>query len=64
MVVGAKYQGNIAESQGNLCEWVQSARGMQGMQGDARRTYGSGFKLPGECRECREMPGVRMGVGV
>ena len=43
MVVGAKCQGNIGESQGNLCEWVQSAR---------------------ECRECRGMPGERMGVGL
>ena len=61
MIVGANCQGNIGESQGKLCEWVQSARGMQG---NARGTYGSGFKLPGECRECRGMPGVRMGVGV
>ena len=34
MVVGSKCQGNTGESQGNLCEWVQSARGMEGMQGN------------------------------
>ena len=34
------------------------------MQWKARGTHGSGCKLPGECRECREMPGIRMGVGV
>ena len=52
------------------------------MQGNARKTYGSGCKVPGEYRalpvelmgvgakcqgkagECREMPGVRMRVGV
>ena len=33
----------------------------RGMLGNARRTYGSGCKLPGECRECRGMPGERMG---
>ena len=27
------------------------------MQGDAKGTYGSGCKTPGECRECRGMPG-------
>ena len=65
-------------------ERMQIARGMQG---NGRGTYGSGYKvpgdcrgmqgnagecqgnvweckLPGECRECREMPRERMGVGV
>ena len=57
-------QGNTGKCQGNVWEWVQSARGMLGMQGDAKGTYGSGCKLPGECRECRGMPGERMVVGV
>ena len=57
-------QGNTGKCQGNVWEWVQSARGMLGMQGDAKETYGSGCKLPGECRECRGMLGKRMGVGV
>ena len=33
MEVGAKCQGNVVQFRGmpvNLCEWVQSARGMQG----------------------------------
>ena len=41
------------------------------MQGNARGTYKSSGKVPGEHRgmqgnagECREMPGQRMGVGV
>ena len=38
--------------------------GMMGMQGNARGTYGSGCELPNECRECRGMPGERMGVDV
>ena len=46
-------QGNTVKCQGNVWEWVQSARGMLGIQGDAKGTYGSGCKLPGECRECR-----------
>ena len=57
-------QGNTGKCQGNVWEWVQSARGMLGMQGDAKGTYGSGCKLPGECSECRGMPRERMGVGV
>ena len=61
MVVGAKCQGNTGESQGNLCEWVQSARGMQGMQGNARGMYGNGCIVPGECRG---LPGECKGVGV
>ena len=32
----------------------------RGMQGNGRGTYGSGCKVPGECRG---MPGKRMGVG-
>ena len=57
-------QGNTGKSQRNVWEWVQSARGMLGMQGDAKGTHGSGCKLPGECSECRGMPGERTGVGV
>ena len=36
----------------------------RGIQGNARGTYGSGCKVPGECWECRWMPRERMGVGV
>ena len=36
MEVGLKCQGNAGECQGNEREWVQSANGMQGMQGNAR----------------------------
>ena len=57
-------QGNSGKCQGNIREWVQSARGMLGMQGDAKGTYGSGCKLPGEYRECRGMPRECMRVGV
>ena len=75
--VGAMCKGNLGECQGNVWEWVQSARGMEG---NPMRMYGSGYKLPGECMgmgvgakcpgnagECRgmqRMPGERMGVGV
>ena len=52
-------QGNTGECQGNVWEWVQSARGMLG---NATATYGSGA-VPGECRKCWGMPGERMGVG-
>ena len=45
--------------QENVWVWVQSTRGMQG---NARETYVSGCKAPGECRECRGMPGEHMGV--
>ena len=52
-------QGNTGEFQGNAWEWVQSARGMQGMQENARGTYGSECKVPGECRGMtRESTGV------
>ena len=54
-------KGNAGECQGNIRVWMQSARGTQenagelrGIQGNARGTYGSGCKVPGE----------RMGVGV
>ena len=47
MGVCAKCQENAGECQGNVWEWVQSARGMQG---NARGTYRSGCKIPGECR--------------
>ena len=55
-------------TQGNAGEYREMPGERMGeganCQGNARGTYGSGFKLPGECRECRGMPGVRMGVGV
>ena len=35
----------------------------RGMQGNAMERMG-GCKVPGECRECREMPEQRMGVGL
>ena len=54
-------QGNAGECQGNVREWVQSARGMWGMQGNARETYRSECKVPGECRG---MTGESTGVGV
>ena len=48
-------QGNAGERQGNVWEWVQSAR----RQVNARGMYGSGCKVPGECkgtlRECMGM---------
>ena len=34
------------------------------MQGNARGTYGSEWKVPGECGECRGMPGKRIAVSV
>ena len=40
-------QGNAGECQRNVLYWVQSARGMQG---NAKETYGSECKVPGECR--------------
>ena len=49
-VVGTKCQGN-----GGEC---------REMQWNARGTYGSGCKVPGECGECRRMPGKRIGVSV
>ena len=36
----------------------------KGIPGNARGTYVSGCKVPGECKECRGMPGEHMGVGV
>ena len=57
-------QGNTGECQGNVWEWVQSARGIagecRGMPGERMGVC----KLPGECRECRGTPGERMRVGV
>ena len=48
-------KGNAGECQVNVRECRQSARGMQGnageckeIQGNARRTYGSWCKMPGE----------------
>ena len=51
-VVGTKCQGNGGE--------------FRGMQRNAGECQGNVWecKLPGECRECREMPGECMGVGV
>ena len=60
--------GNARECQGNVWEWVKTARGMQGnagecrgMQGNAGGTYGSGCIVPGECRE---LPGECKGPSV
>ena len=54
--------GNAGKCQGNVQEWVQSARRIQG---NARGTYwSSGYKGPGNAGECRGMPGERIGVGV
>ena len=75
MVVGANCQGNTEECQGNLWEWVQTAREMHVKQENARGTYGSGCIVPGECRgirgecsgirgECRGLLGECKGVGV
>ena len=59
MGVGVNCQGiagNAGECQGNVLEWRQSARGMhgnavesKGIPGNARETYGSGCKVPGDC---------------
>ena len=49
-------RGNAGEYQGSVQEWVKCVRGMQG---NDRGTYGSGCKVPGECRE---MAGECMGV--
>ena len=61
MVVGAKCQGNTGKCQGNVWEWLQSARGMLGMQGNARGMYASGCIVP---VEGRELPVECKGVGV
>ena len=58
MGMGAKCHGNAGEYQGNVSEWVQSARGMLE---NARGTYVSGCKVPGECKG---IAGERMGLGV
>ena len=42
---------NAKECQGNVRERLQIARGMQG---NARGTYGSGCKVPGECGGMQE----------
>ena len=49
-------KGNAGECEGNIREWRQSARGTHGKAGEyrgiqvnARGTYGSGCKVPGEC---------------
>ena len=70
MGVGANCQGNAGECRRMPGERtvVGSVPGeCRGIQGNAKETYGSECKLPGECRECREcrgMPGECMGVGV
>ena len=61
MVVGAKCQGNTGKFQGNVWEWLQSARGMLGMQGNARVMYASGCIVP---VEGRGLPVECKGVGV
>ena len=65
MGVGVNCQGiagNAGECQGNALEWKQSASGThgnagenKGIPGNARGTYGSGCKVPGECNagECQ-----------
>ena len=50
--------GNAGECQGNVWEWVQTDREMQGNAGG---TYGSGCIAPGECRK---LPGECKGAGV
>ena len=42
----------------------ERTREIANCQGNARGTYGSGCKVPGECGECRGMPGKRIGVSV
>ena len=58
MGVGAKCQ-EAGERQGNVWEWVQSARGMQG---NATGMYGSGCKVPEECRRMQGNAGECQGV--
>ena len=79
MGVGAKCQGKAGECreyQGNVWQWVQNTRGMQGMkgnvwecvqsarrmQGNARGTYGSA-KCNGNAGECRVMSRKHIRVG-
>ena len=62
MGVGAKCQGNAGECHSNVWEWC-SAKGMQEMLGNARGTYGSGCKVPGECRGMQGNAREHMGVG-
>ena len=51
--------GNAGKCQGNIWEWVYSARGMQGT---TRGMQGSGCKVPGNEGECRGMPEERTRV--
>ena len=52
-------RGDAGECLGNVREWVLCTRGMPGEcmgvgamhQGNAMVMYGSGCKVPGECRE-------------
>ena len=44
-------QGNSTECQGNVWEWVQIARVMQGMQGNAREMEGNTGECQGNERE-------------
>ena len=48
---------NAGECQGNIWEWVQSVRGMLGNTGECQGNVWEWCKLPGECRECKGMPG-------
>ena len=52
-------QGNAEECQGNVWEWVQNAMGMQGNARKCTATFGSGCKVP---VECRVMQGNAMGT--
>ena len=70
-------QENAGEYQGNIRQWVQSARGMQGNAGECIGMQRNGGDCQANVREwlqsargmqenageCRRMPGERMGVG-
>ena len=43
-------QGIAGECQGNVWQWVQNARGMQGDAKKCQRNAGYVFKVPVECR--------------
>ena len=58
---------NAGECQGNVREWRQSARGMQGNAEKYREMPGERIEVGAMCQgnagDCRGMPGERMGVG-
>ena len=61
MGVGVNCQGkagNAGECQGNVCEWVFSARVR------VRESMGVGTNCQGNAGGCRRMPGEQMGVSV